>query len=1329
MSTLRAFLPPHLVHSLSMRRRTTLPHGDSFRAALLFSDVSGFTALTEKLQARGREGAEEIAAVINRVFRPILRTLDGLGGSVVTFGGDAVFVVFPGASPVRRAKQAADSIAAWFRRNGRVETSAGWVTLGIKQALHFGTVKGMHLGRDGRRHYVLAGPSVSALARLESRVPTGAVLMSPTARRRLARERSPRAPGPVRTVPASALREYVSPHVRQMLPHFRGELRRATIVFIETRGHRMAALQRFACALDDVLDLYGGILVSPDLSPQGTKWLCVFGAPVAHEDDPDRAARAGLDLLSRCRSHIELRGGIHAGVVANIWLGSHRRRSFELLGDATNTAARTLARAGWGEILITAGLRKVLSGVRTVHRGRHRAKGKSRPLSLHALESAGPRRVILRVAAPMLGRDRELARIITVLEAAREGRGGALGVRGEAGIGKSRLRHEAAKRARKLGLEVHEGRAISFEGMPYWLVKTLLWSTLGLPESPEPVSARRAVEEAGAALGLAAVDQHHLADLAGAPEPGGPRASLDARSIRLNTRLAVRALFLALGRARPRLLVLEDMHWADGASVEVMTDLAAAASTRALAILFLYRPSYRPAPTLDEIVLTDLDDEVVDDLVARHLGAVADETRAAVRARAGGNPFYLEELARHLRETGALTDASSLHGLAGPLVAADLPDGIDALIGARFDRLAPDARAAALTASVIGRSFPLKILRALSGLPRNLEGAIAELEARELLFPMTSGPEPAYIFKHALTRDVAYAKLLTRDRRRLHRAVADVIGDLSGAGFAAMLGYHRERAGQREEAALAYLSGAREAARRYAHEDAESQFRGCLRTVRPDSETQITAMQELCDLVLLFRGGHVEALELLESALATARRTGARRAEGLVHKTMGYAAFLTGRLQDALVHHGQVVDIFRALGDRALEGAGHRLLGTVYHQQARMAEAGAEFEAAIQIFRDIGARKMEAAVLGDLAGWYWGQARLADAEESFARAIPIHHESGDKRLEAVFRGNLGLLLHQRGKLDEATRCYEAAYRLAREVGDRRVEAGFLGFLALANQDRGQLDDVLASYEQAIRTLREVGDRRTEAVTLSNLAELHADQGRLADARECYLASLAAVRATGDRLNEATALGYLSRLAASHGELDQAWSLAEEALAVAREIDAPRAMAIALGALGTVQLERGRLDEVAALFDEAIASARRIGDRRVEGELLTEKARYEILTAAPSVAEATAGAAEESLTAALTKSKMGPLICVQGHIAIAKNDDATPHLARAKQLAADLGIPDHADLGRSIAKLARARRDREAGARVVHGYRSTDLTPGQLRWLKERGAPDDTVGDA
>ncbi|MFN7973970.1 MAG: tetratricopeptide repeat protein [Acidobacteriota bacterium] len=1287
-----AFFPAHLATRLVLgRERRAPPFAEREKAALLFADISGFTALTERLQARGREGAEEMAAVVTRAFRPAIRAVERASGSIINFGGDAIFCMFPGDGCVRRAHAAAREIAAAFERGGVVQTSAGPVQLVLSQVLHYGPVLGLHLGRFDRRHYLVAGPAVMALARQESRTTAGELHLSTAAGRELKVEESATAA----TQAAPDLEEEIDPmtdgegtiglvpylpaHVTSQLGRFEGEYRRATILFIETRGYRLAAAQRFLTSLYEVLEAFEGILISSDLSEHGAKWLCAFGVPSAHEDDSERAARAVLGLAAQQGD--AMRAALHCGTVVNVWVGTSWRRSFEVMGDVVNTCARTLGKASWGEVLITDVARQALSGMETAPRGLHPMKGKAEPVALHALVRALRTVRQVSVSARLVGRETEMHELTEAILSAASGNGDVLGLKGDAGMGKSRLKWEATKVATDQGFDVMEGRAASFAGKPYQLLSDLLASALSLRLRPTRDEILAGVAWEVERLGLSATDRHHLAEVLGARYDASPLPHLDTRAALLNNMLAAKTYLLARSREKPILVIFEDAHWSDEMSHEAVELLCRSAGTARMLVLLLYRPGFTAPPETREIEISELPEEAVGSMVEDLLGSVPPEVKELILDRADGNPFYVEELARHLQESGRLTREQADWEMLRLPGDHELPDGVDALLKARLDRLSPAGRRVAQLGSVMGRIVPMAVLEHLDGHRGDLALGVLELLGQEIVFERQSGPQRELIFKHALTRDVAYGTILVARRKDLHRSVAKAIEEVYASELdphLSELGYHWEAAGDRTRAEETYLAGARSAKARHAVADAERLYQTFLKLAEAPGRLRVAARREL--------GG-----EILQPQ---------------------------GRAAEAMAQHRLAIEEARSLGDRELAADGLTGLSSVLRETGRLAEAQPLVEEAIAIYRELELEKSEATALNRLALLQQDQGRVGDALQLFRRVRELAAQLGDRQLEGLALGNLGSVEHQLGHMDEARSLYERAVAIDREVGDRSLEATGLMNQAVIHHEQGRLPEAWAMYELALSMYREVGDRRMEAIAQGNCALVLHQQGRLPEARALYHETLASLRRVGDRRFEGIALHNLASLARDEGLHDEARRHNETALAILRDVGDRRFEAITLSRIAELDAFEGRLSQARAGYEAALAIHVAVGDRRFQGVAMTGLAGLARLQGDLRGARELTAAAQSILEGVNDRLELGRCLCEQGHIALALREDAAPLLERLEAIVADIGASSESGLGHAASQLRRAIDAAAAGEPLLSGQAAGDV-PDAVRRAVDR----------
>ena len=1204
MSRLAPLLPPHLVARLragpAIRK---LPAIDEIEGSLLHVDITGFTALTERLQSAGREGAEVVAGVINRLFRKAIGAVEANDGSIASFGGDALLVLFQGAAAVRRAAASADAIARIVARAPSIHTDRGGHSIVVSQVIHHGRLRGLHLGSEARRVYLLTGPRVATLARMEENAAGGFVQLSAAARTRMAREPASFGRRPYRGAPDALLAPYV-PEIL-VARRFERAFRRVAVLFMETRGHSAARAQSFLLHLEQVLDGYEGTLLKTDPSPDGTRWLVLFGLPEAHEDDVDRAARAAWELLRRMRGVVGVRAGLHAGTVAQLEIGTSGRRSKDVIGDTVNTAARTMGAARWGEVLVTATTARNVRNLATPPRGRRAVKGKVAPLDLHGLSKSPRTRARAAVRCPLVGRADEMAALEAAAARAEDGCGSTAGIRGDAGIGKSRLKFELAQ-AMATRMEVHEGRALAFGGPAYGPVAELLRSLLGLePDAGDERTLARLDSELELA-GLPARLRPPLANILGVQIEDPPVAELDADAVRLASAMALRELLYARCRERPQLWILEDLQWADDLSRHAIELLArAVGSTRAL-LLMLYRPPFEPPPGGTELALLELERGGVAAMLTALLGPVSASLSAIVQSRAEGNPFYVEEVCRHLEESGFLTIKDGVRHLRRAPAHDDLPDSLESLIEARLDRLSATARRVAQTGAVIGRSFPLRLLRRLPGIGTGLGRALDELRRRELLFRRSGGANPQYIFKHALTRDVAYGTILVERRRRIHRAVAEAIERLKPRHrqpHLPMLGHHWENAGDNARALPCYLAAARRAADAFAHEEAERLYESYLELERGVSPGRATARLELAERVLRVTGRFEDARRTLLRALQEARALRDRDLELAALTGIGLATSNLGELAESEQILLQARMIARSVADRRTEALVLGHLSTIELRRGRLDGAEALLDQAAIRFEELDDQRSLAIALGDRAIVQQRRGDPQAALRTFERCLALHQQRADRRFEATTLVNMASALAQAGKYDEAVELYRRGAELAERTGDVHTLAGATFGIAQVEERRGQSTSATASYARALQLYESTGAAPEIAAVRSCLSLLLLGEGRVEEALAHMEQALEILEASGDRRYAAIVrVNIASLLRLAHGQLDGAQSHLSGAIHVLREVGDRYSLVCAMCEQGHLDLALRRAP--GASLDEA----RRLGrDLAVPSE--SEPAQY------------------------------------------------------------------------------------------------------------------------
>ena len=592
----------------------------------------------------------------------------------------------------------------------------------------------------------------------------------------------------------------------------------------------------------------------------GDGMLALFGAPTAHEDDAERAVRAALaihealghydaDIGPAYGIELQARVAVNTGPVVVPAGDEPPERLYNALGDTVNVAARLEGAAGGGGVCVgETTARQVESVFELDPLGELDVKGKAAPVTAFVVTGVREPEPSER-ELPLVGREQELGVVDETMAALLERSGAVISITGEPGIGKSRL-VAAAKERYGEDVRFLEGHAVSYaENSPYWPIREFLRDWLGLGVSDPEARVRLEIRAGLArALGDEAEEAYpFLATLFGLPleeEAHERLRDLSRDSIQRQTVDWLLRLTCALARERPLCVVLEDLHWADEATLAAIEELLSATDDEPVAVVLVHRsdPDYEAWHVVDrarrryrhrfrELELGALAPDATRQLADSRAGAELPEAVAELLAeRSGGNPFFLEEALRDLFERGALRRTDGRFELAAGLGALAVPALVQEALQARLDRLAPDTRDVVNVAAVIGRSFGLPLLERL--LPRErLSAALAELQRLDLVVEERRQPAREYRFRHGLVQDVAYASLVEARRRELHSRVGEALEDLhreSPEEVYALLAHHFSEADDLRRAAD-YLLRAGDAARAlFADQEAISHYRRAL---------------------------------------------------------------------------------------------------------------------------------------------------------------------------------------------------------------------------------------------------------------------------------------------------------------------------------------------------------------------------------------------------------------------------------------------------------------------------------------------------------------------
>jgi class 3 adenylate cyclase/tetratricopeptide (TPR) repeat protein len=1173
MTTLHIYLAQDRLRVLA--RGESLPSRTSGSA--LFADISGFTALTEALRNSlgARRGAEELTRQIEAVYSALITQIELFGGSVIDFAGDSMLCWFDNLSPIGKDAEGLGPVAAQravacgqalqtamraFASIVLLDQSI--IALTLKVAIASGPARRFVVG-DGNIQQLdtLAGATVARTAAGEHLANKGEVVVDATTTSVLGDSlsikewrvgesgerfaviktssvRSELPPGQVMDIQSpitdfSILRPFIHRAVYEREQSgqaaFLTEFRPCVAMFVRFNGIDFdqesagPQLDAFICQAQAIAARHGGTFLQLTIGDKGSYAYLNFGALSTHENDARRAVNTALELMET--SPLQLQIGITQGPMRVGMYGGETRKTFGALGDDVNLAARLMTAASTGEIVLSSHVHKAV-GPYFVFEPRPplALKGKAEAVPVFAVTGRSQRRAVRlqepNYSLPIVGRIQELQIINDKLDLAAKGQGQVLGIVAEAGLGKSRLVAEVIRTAHRRGF-VGYGGACQSDGIhtPYLAWKPIWQAFFDVdPSAPLKKELRnlegeledrvpertQALPLLGILLDLDIPENDFTKDL----EPEYKHSALRAL---LEDCLRVAA------REKPLLIVVEDLHWLDALSHDLLEELVRGLSDCRVCFVLAYRPPQlqrlqvprlEALPNFTRIELHELTQVEAEQAVHAKLAQLYPARSAAVPAalveklmsRAQGNPFYLEELLNYLRDRGLdPREPQALEKI-------ELPDSLHTLILSRIDQLSEHEKTTLRVASVIGRLFRASWLTdyypELGSFPQ-VKSDLDELAVMDITPLDSPEPELAYLFKHIVTHEVTYESLSFATRAKLHEQLARYLEDKAVAGPAGVLplldtiAFHYGRSDNITKKSEYYQKAAEAAYNVSAFMTAVEYSTRLLELTPEDDRARSGLALGLADMHL--RLSDYPAARVAAQQAETCALNDADRASAL--------AFLGNLLSSRLGDHYEAQKILEQavpLASRCNDPL--TLCRTLYALGANLYDLGR-----------------------------WDESQIAlDESLSLARDL------GDRTRELLALNRLAALAQIRGDLDGVERLLQEMLAGAVVAGNREREAVAIGNLGTVAHECKDYALAQAYYQRSLALSREIGIQDMVATNLLNLAEMYIAQGELPAAR-------AELR---DGLTLALRLGYLrlvlgavivfGRLA--HAEGQHEWAL-------------------------------------------------------------------------------------------------------------------------------------------------------------------------------------------
>jgi len=1142
---MKNLIPSHILYNYQNGKKE-----GSFKAYSLFIDISGFTAMTEKLAIQGRAGAEELSDILNFLFTTSVKAVYSHGGFIVNFAGDAFTALFQdyGDNPALADAviAAAVTINGFFAKNQIYCSRYGSFNFGVKAGLAYGDAgwqiaENDHNSSDSRAIYYFQGSAVDNCAKAEHLAQMGDIILHSSFAKQLTTELQ-QSLLPVGddgfTLPADILAMIENKSVKmeklennalycELLEKFCGrnelnfpigEFREIVSVFISFTADNPSELLQMIFGNREI---FGGSQPKVDFGDKGGTVLLFFGAPVAYENNHERALKFILTLQKECRllntaENLKIRAGLADGLVYSGFNGSDARSEFTCLGNAVNLSARFMMRAEWDSVLISENL-SATPGFKTELQGELSYKGRSELIKTYRL--IGTEQITKRYSDLLCGRETEFSALMNYLNPLENGlSGGLVLISGAAGVGKSRLVHEVRQSFIKnnqqkiVWLELFCDELIqkSFNPFIHYLREFFnqsekngdlqnkthfeqklqqLLSSAKLPE--EATELQKLHSLLGALLDLEWADSLY--------------SQLDAKG-RFDGTLTVLELFFKIQlQTAPMVINFDDLQWADESSMAVLNRLALNCNDLPLLILATVRSEIdnsEPEINLSDkipcqrITLTALNRESIKTLSADRLQVPPDRTAADgflqlvdfVYERCAGNPFYAEQILLYLQNSGLINSDFSLSQ-------SDISatGSLQSVIMARIDRMEDKLAEMVKTASVFGKEFAADVLSAmlkeLSG--QNAMMVEKQLDCGEKDQIWAAVNELQYLFKHAMLRDVAYEMQLLKQLKKLHQLAGETYEKLYQNNlkpYLPDLAFHYDKA-EIIPKALEFLEKAgNQEKENYRNQKAAEYFdrwaelaeielgvtNGDFTGLEITAENRALVINFVevnvrcrCFIYNVFLNQPEVGHRILDASLIMAEKTGDQNIMGLVIYEQGNWCLKNNQREQSLDFALKALECFKAAGNLKDTGFCYSFLGRLSYLQGKIEKAKDYYRQSAETASLGGFTNNHATALSALGMMFDITGEYDRAIELYEKSLAIYQELGNQKLNMqVTIGNLAAVYSILGDNDKALAMYRDKLQICKELAFKNGQVNALVNIGSVYIDFNQPNDAMPFFKQA-----------------------------------------------------------------------------------------------------------------------------------------------------------------------------------------------------------------------------------------------------------------------
>ncbi len=1247
VSALLPYIPAPLLRELvGTPTASELIH--TYHAAVLFADISGFTALTERLSQAQVDGIETLSGILNRYFSSMIDVIVCHAGDIVNFTGDGLTALFIGPEPalstaVRRAQAAAAAMLQTLRQLRALNTSIGSIDLQVKIGISAGAVRSLTLNSDTDEwEWMLVGPALEQLRDLP--LSTDTISLTPPAAVLASAAAVDLAPQVCPLIPAlptlhARIRAYVKSIVTNWsnpaLNAWMAGLRSATVLFAKVHGlaaddpQIVTQLQALTRSAHRLLRAHRGVLRQITVEEKGITLMCVFGLPPFASDSAAlQAIQLAWAVTGLETNSIPLSIGIATGNVFAGPIGNEVYREYTIIGDTVNLASRLMELAKPQQILCDTGTYLRVNDQLTFDLLTPvRLKGKSGFIRLFQPQRQRSEQrmptLLIDTALPLIERQPQLDTLAAVTEHVRQGHGQVALICGAAGSGKTRLLETWVQSMRLLGWVGLVGQArASMQYTPYAVWADLLRAYFEIETISDPAAQHTLIHELISAVAPEQLERLPLLnDILGLSIPDTPlTSSLDSNLRLQNLALLIGALWQRWLEEQPLIVLMEDAQWMDSLSWELLLAVARPLLMQELPLLLSitlqrtldYPPAVQGRAALERLPLTsriDLSDlsragtlRLTALLLEVQRSALPPELVDLIYLRTGGTPAFIHDLVRDLREREWLhVDSSSTSPelaqvqLTVPLkeVEQALPASSAGVLLSRVERLPPQRQMVLKAAAVVGPVFRLDLVQAilqeLVGMePATVADSIEALVAAELLAYEYLPNTPTYRFRHALTADVVYKNMLFAQRRRIHRLVVQWYETTFAADerepFWMILIDHSQRAEDVVRERMYTRLAGQRAVERFANAEAVILLKRALALTPPIEVAETYQLLAALEMVYERQGERTLQQDVLNQLHALAVR--AHQRPWLIDIALRQAnlADHTDAFATLRQTAAQAIELAQLAELPAKQAMGHLLLSRAEWKSGDYAAAMAQLEQARSLALVGKAASLEGDILRNMGIISAYRGQSQAAREFTQQALTAYRTAGNRRGESAVLNNLGRFALVRGDYTLAQDFYQQALALDQQLGLRWSESLIRCNIGILAAEQADYMTAYTFTRAALNICRQVNNRFGECVALDNLADIARDLGDFTSAHLHYQQARLVAMEIANRRMEAEIAAGQAQLELWEQQVTTALASARAAQTIAQDTQSRREEGLALSVIGAALLQLEQWRAAAAAFE-------------------------------------------------------------------------------------------------------------------------------------------------